>query len=168
MKRSFCYCVVYFFYSIFFYLLSGLLRCVGVCPEGTWVAVGFSTGVISILELSSGLLLSSWKAHDGEILQVCVFFSFFFSFLMLWMKLSWFELFVLNALSFVSFSPFFKKILSVSFHVCLSVSEYIALSLCLCLCLHFCVSYYVKFKDFVSWIEHTVMSVLRHDFDLLV
>ena len=42
----------------------------GVCPEGTWVAVGFSTGVVSILELHSGLLLSSWKAHDGEILQV--------------------------------------------------------------------------------------------------
>ncbi|KAL8618351.1 hypothetical protein ACOMHN_047423 [Nucella lapillus] len=48
----------------------GLLRCVGVCPEGSWVAVGFSTGVISILELDSGLLLSSWKAHDGEILQL--------------------------------------------------------------------------------------------------
>ncbi|XP_076442450.1 WD repeat-containing protein 81-like [Babylonia areolata] len=51
----------------------GLLRCVGVCPEGSWVAVGFSTGVISILELDSGLLLSSWKAHDGEILQLKAF-----------------------------------------------------------------------------------------------
>ena len=34
------------------------------------MAVGFSTGIISILELHSGLLLSSWKAHDGEIMQV--------------------------------------------------------------------------------------------------
>ncbi|PVD25475.1 hypothetical protein C0Q70_13131 [Pomacea canaliculata] len=51
---------------------TGLLRCVAVSPDGSWVAVGFSTGIISILELNSGLLQASWKAHDGEILQACI------------------------------------------------------------------------------------------------
>ncbi|KAK7504154.1 hypothetical protein BaRGS_00004458, partial [Batillaria attramentaria] len=52
---------------------TGLLRCVAVSPDGSWVAVGFSTGVVSILELSSGVLQASWKAHEGEILQLKAF-----------------------------------------------------------------------------------------------
>ncbi|XP_041353185.1 WD repeat-containing protein 81-like [Gigantopelta aegis] len=49
---------------------AGLIRCVTVSPDGGWVAVGFATGVISILEVNSGLLMSTWKAHEGEILQI--------------------------------------------------------------------------------------------------
>lgn len=41
-----------------------------VSPNGIYVAVGFSSGVISILDVRTGVLLASWKAHEGEILQV--------------------------------------------------------------------------------------------------
>ena len=56
-----------------FYICSGLLgliRCTTVSPDGNWIAVGFSSGVLSILDARSGILTASWKAHDGEILQV--------------------------------------------------------------------------------------------------
>ncbi|XP_048259803.1 WD repeat-containing protein 81-like [Haliotis rufescens] len=49
---------------------TGLIRCLTVSHDGSWVAVGFSTGVISLLDISSGILMGSWKAHDGEILQI--------------------------------------------------------------------------------------------------
>lgn len=34
------------------------------------MAVGFSSGVISTLDLRTGLMIASWKAHEGEILQI--------------------------------------------------------------------------------------------------
>ncbi|KAK3578526.1 hypothetical protein CHS0354_007782 [Potamilus streckersoni] len=49
---------------------AGPIRCVTVSPDGSWVAVGFSTGVISILDLQTGILMSTWKGHDGEIVQM--------------------------------------------------------------------------------------------------
>ncbi|XP_012942081.1 WD repeat-containing protein 81 [Aplysia californica] len=49
---------------------TGLIRCVVVSPNSSWIAVGFSTGYIYILDINSGILLNFWKAHDGEILQM--------------------------------------------------------------------------------------------------
>ncbi|XP_045187189.2 WD repeat-containing protein 81-like [Mercenaria mercenaria] len=51
----------------------GVIRCVTSSPDGTWVAVGFSSGVIAVLNLHTGILLGSWKAHDSEILQLRAF-----------------------------------------------------------------------------------------------
>ncbi|XP_052767541.1 WD repeat-containing protein 81-like isoform X2 [Mya arenaria] len=48
----------------------GLIRNIATSPDGSWVAVGFSAGVISLLSLHTGILLGTWKAHDGEILQL--------------------------------------------------------------------------------------------------
>ena len=39
--------------------------------DGNYVAVGYTSGVVSVLDIRTGLLLASWKAHEGEILQVC-------------------------------------------------------------------------------------------------
>ncbi|ESO90187.1 hypothetical protein LOTGIDRAFT_233981 [Lottia gigantea] len=52
---------------------AGLIRCVAVSPDGKWIAVGFSTGMIILLDLLSGILMAAWKAHDGEILQIKAF-----------------------------------------------------------------------------------------------
>jgi len=49
---------------------AGLIRCVCVSPDGEWLAVGHSSGVISILDVRTGLIICSWKGHDGEILQI--------------------------------------------------------------------------------------------------
>ncbi|KAK6998450.1 WD repeat-containing protein 81 [Biomphalaria glabrata] len=49
---------------------TGLIRCLVVSPDSSWIAVGFSSGLISILDINSGILLHYWKAHDGEILQL--------------------------------------------------------------------------------------------------
>ena len=40
-----------------------------------WFAVGYSTGVVSMIDARTGMLMASWKAHEGEILQVCVDFG---------------------------------------------------------------------------------------------
>ncbi|XP_046400829.1 WD repeat-containing protein 81 [Ischnura elegans] len=50
----------------------GLIRCVTVAPNGYWVAVGQSSGHLSILDIRTGLVLSSWKGHEGEVLQLVV------------------------------------------------------------------------------------------------
>jgi WD40 repeat protein len=49
---------------------AGLIRCVTVSPNSNWVAIGYSSGIISILDVRTGLLLGTWKGHEGEILQV--------------------------------------------------------------------------------------------------
>ncbi|GFO33505.1 WD repeat-containing protein 81 [Plakobranchus ocellatus] len=49
---------------------TGLIRCVAVSPDNRWIAAGFSTGLIFVLDVNSGVLLHHWKAHDGEILQM--------------------------------------------------------------------------------------------------
>ncbi|CAG7731131.1 unnamed protein product [Allacma fusca] len=49
---------------------SGLVRCMSVSPSRQFISVGHSSGMISILDLRNGTLLGSWKAHEGEILQL--------------------------------------------------------------------------------------------------
>ncbi|CAL1537327.1 unnamed protein product [Lymnaea stagnalis] len=49
---------------------TGLIRCLVVSPDSNWIAVGFSSGFIYILDTNSGILMHYWKAHDGEILQL--------------------------------------------------------------------------------------------------
>lgn len=49
---------------------SGLVRCIAVSPSGYWIASGQSSGFITVLDTRTGLVLSSWRAHDGEVLQL--------------------------------------------------------------------------------------------------
>ncbi|XP_070577018.1 WD repeat-containing protein 81-like isoform X2 [Ptychodera flava] len=49
---------------------SGLIRCVAVSKSGNTVAAGFSSGIVSLVDIRTGLLLGGWKAHEGEVLQV--------------------------------------------------------------------------------------------------
>lgn len=41
-----------------------------VSPDSQWVAIGFSSGIMSLLNLTTGIMLGTWKAHEGEIIQV--------------------------------------------------------------------------------------------------
>jgi len=41
-----------------------------VSPDSQWVAVGFSSGIMSLLNLKTGIMLGTWKGHEGEIIQV--------------------------------------------------------------------------------------------------
>ena len=48
----------------------GLIRCLAVSPDGNTLGVGLSSGVLSMVDIRTGLLLGGWRAHEGEILQV--------------------------------------------------------------------------------------------------
>ena len=49
---------------------AGLIRCITVGPSGNWVAVGQSSGSLTILDIRTGMVAASWKGHEGEILQL--------------------------------------------------------------------------------------------------
>jgi WD repeat-containing protein 81 len=49
---------------------AGLVRCLATGPNGHWVAAGHSSGILSLIDLRTGMLISSWKGHEGEVLQV--------------------------------------------------------------------------------------------------
>nr|CAD7393459.1 unnamed protein product [Timema cristinae] len=49
---------------------AGYIRCVTVGPSGHWVAVGQSSGCLTILDIRTGMILASWKGHEGEVLQL--------------------------------------------------------------------------------------------------
>lgn len=38
--------------------------------NGQVVSVGYSSGMLSTLDLRSGTLLGSWKGHDAEVFQL--------------------------------------------------------------------------------------------------
>ncbi|CAO0792536.1 unnamed protein product [Mucor circinelloides] len=48
-------------------MLNGVIRVIAVNPAETLVAVGFSTGAISLIESRTGTLVASWKGGDTEI-----------------------------------------------------------------------------------------------------
>lgn len=41
-----------------------------VSPSGKWVAVGLATGHLSLIDIRTGVLISHWRAHEGEVLQL--------------------------------------------------------------------------------------------------
>jgi WD repeat-containing protein 81 len=49
---------------------TGLIRCLAVSPSGLWVATGQSSGCITVLDSRTGLVISTWKAHESEVLQL--------------------------------------------------------------------------------------------------
>ncbi|CEP18332.1 hypothetical protein [Parasitella parasitica] len=48
-------------------MVNGVIRVIAVNPSETLVAVGFSTGAISLIESRTGTLVASWKGGDTEI-----------------------------------------------------------------------------------------------------
>uniref|UniRef100_A0A1B0CQP6 Putative lysosomal trafficking regulator lyst n=1 Tax=Lutzomyia longipalpis TaxID=7200 RepID=A0A1B0CQP6_LUTLO len=49
---------------------TGSVRCMAVSPSGTWVAVGLSSGQLSVLDSRTGMIMATWRPHDGELLQL--------------------------------------------------------------------------------------------------
>lgn len=49
---------------------SGSVRCLTVAPSGSWIAVGLSAGQIVMLDGKTGIIQASWKASEGELLQM--------------------------------------------------------------------------------------------------
>lgn len=52
---------------------AGLIRSLTVSPDNNWIAIGFSSGLMSLLDQRTGYLMATWKGHEGEILQVKAF-----------------------------------------------------------------------------------------------
>lgn len=46
------------------------VRSIACSPSGKWIAIALSSGVIYMLDARTGILLSSWRATDAEILQL--------------------------------------------------------------------------------------------------
>jgi hypothetical protein len=51
-------------------MMTGVTRVIAVNQSETLVAVGFSTGAISLIESRTGTLVASWKGGDTEITSV--------------------------------------------------------------------------------------------------
>lgn len=49
---------------------SGSVRCLTIAPSGNWIAVGLSAGQIIMLDGKTGVIQASWKASEGELLQM--------------------------------------------------------------------------------------------------
>ena len=56
----------------------GTIHCITTSPDGHMIGVGYTSGVISTLDLRTGMLLASWKAHEADILDVlnCVLYIY--------------------------------------------------------------------------------------------
>lgn len=50
--------------------LQGTVRDLCCSPDGRWIALGFSSGLTSVLDVRGGLLRSHRRAHTSEIYQV--------------------------------------------------------------------------------------------------
>lgn len=48
----------------------GLIRSICVSPNGYWVAVGQASGLLTVLDVRTGMVLASWKGHEAEVLQL--------------------------------------------------------------------------------------------------
>lgn len=49
---------------------TGSIRSLAVDQDEKWLAIGFAAGLISLLDLQTGLLLFCWRAHDSDVVQV--------------------------------------------------------------------------------------------------
>ncbi|GES77577.1 WD repeat-containing protein 81 [Rhizophagus clarus] len=49
---------------------TGIIKIICINPNETLIAVGFSSGIISLLESRTGTLVSSWKASDTDIIHL--------------------------------------------------------------------------------------------------
>ena len=46
-------------------MAAGLVRCLAAGSDGRWVVAGHSSGMLSLVDLRTGMLLSAWKGHEG-------------------------------------------------------------------------------------------------------
>lgn len=49
---------------------GGSVRCMAIAPSGTWVACGLSSGQLVVVDGRTGMVVASWRATDGELLQL--------------------------------------------------------------------------------------------------
>lgn len=64
---------------------TGLIRSIAVPTNAHWVAVGQSSGYLTVIDLRTGQALANWKGHEGEVLNIqfkLYSFSFIYIFLL--------------------------------------------------------------------------------------
>lgn len=50
--------------------LSGSVRCMTMSPSAKWFAVGLSSGQLILCDGRTGMIIATWKATDGDLLQL--------------------------------------------------------------------------------------------------
>lgn len=49
---------------------NGSVRCMAIAPSGNWIAIGLSSGQMILCDGRTGVIIASWRATDGELLQL--------------------------------------------------------------------------------------------------
>jgi len=49
---------------------TGMVRSICANSSGVWIAAGFSSGIVSVLDLQAGVLRGQARVHDSEIIQM--------------------------------------------------------------------------------------------------
>lgn len=49
---------------------NGSVRCMAIAPSGNWIAIGLSSGQMILCDGRTGFIIASWRATDGELLQL--------------------------------------------------------------------------------------------------
>lgn len=49
---------------------ASVVRCIAVAPSGNWIAIGLSSGQLILCDGRTGIVIISWKATEGELLQL--------------------------------------------------------------------------------------------------
>ena len=59
-------------------IFTGIPKSTCVDQAGHYVLVGLSSGVVTLLDVRTGLSVKTWKPHDAEIVKVvkCCYLSF--------------------------------------------------------------------------------------------
>lgn len=50
--------------------MSGSVRCMTMSPSAKWLAAGLSSGQLILCDGRTGVIIATWKATDGELLQL--------------------------------------------------------------------------------------------------
>lgn len=76
--------------------MTGLLNCLTTSRNGYYLLCGFTTGIITALDLRMGQVIHIWREYQDSVVDVSNFFRFSFMVLIIFLNLSLLRLKILK------------------------------------------------------------------------